>query len=1405
MIHQTIAGYEVLAELGAGGMGVVYKARHTRLQRLVALKLLPPELASDARRRRRLLQEARAASALDHPAIVTIHDVLTHEGVDVIVMELVEGEPLHRHISPAGLPWREAAALAIELSDAMAAAHRAGIVHRDLKPANVMVTIGHHETPGRAARGRIKVLDFGIAKLISDRSAESIESHDRNAMGDDQDRDATLSRLTEGGPQPGTPAYMAPEQLLGEPVDSRADIFAFGILVYEMLTARRPFRGPTQLALVDEILHLDPEPVRQLQPSVPEPLAALVTKALAKQPAKRPQSMQEISAALRSILSPDGTLQPGEPSEGVTLMTLVAVDTGNVATGNVATGKVPSPPGVTGSERCERRTRRLADLAKRHRGRPASAGSRRFYLFDLPWDAVRFALAVHRTLTARRRGAASERPARIAIHLAEVSVAREAGEPPAGGAAGNGSDALTFHVEAQAQATANNLLSLARAHQTLLTQAAFDLARRGAERHQGQAEASDSATGRTESGTENGHPDQAAGSDAEAGSNEDALHWLAHGEYLFPDAETVEVFEIGAEGLAPLHPPTTTGDVIRAPVQSKILGWRPAPGLPVPQRPNWLVDRKLGVGGFGEVWLTRHQHTHEQRVFKFCYEAERLRSLQREITVFRLLKEELGERDDIARLLDWDLEQAPYFIESVYTEGGSLVDWSAARGGIARVELDDRLELIAQVATALDAAHSIGVLHKDVKPANILIASGSAGRPRAVLTDFGIGQITDRDRLAARGITVLGLTEEAATEGSSTLSGTRLYLAPELLTGRPPTIQSDIYALGVMLYQVAVGDLERPLAPGWERDVDDPLLRQDIADFADGRPSYRPRNALEVADRLRTLGQRRAAHQAEQRARYEAEEAERRAARQARRAARRRRLFTVATVVGAAFLLVVSLLAVQAVRARAAAERDRGRAERLIDVLLGDLHENLEKIGRLDLLEQAARGSQAYFDSLDGRATSSAVTVKRGATLLNIGDVFLKQGDTEAAHASYDAARQLFADGTARQPAADDLRNGLRRSRVKLGWALSRQGETAAALEMLQAAASEAERLLAQAPGDTDRQAGLGECQFWICFLEEQQGNLEAALATCRAALDSLPTSDQATEAPWRHALLTLDTRTLIAGTLRSLSKGDEALAELEATRQLAQRLASEDPGNRIWPRKLAWTRFQTGVLHLTQRDDPSAALAELTAARDAYRHLRTTDPTQSRWSDTLAEILNIIAKVELQQGEARSALQTVRRALAILEPLVDRDPHGRIRLAALARVFQTEGRIHSSLGDLTAAIAAFAAAVELYERLVAIADDDPNPQNFLSWSHLQLGDAYAQHGAPDEAAEAWKRALEIIHAITARSDSPRFRSTQAQALLKLGRLGEARPLVEALLAEGWEEAYFLEAVRAAGLGDEKK
>jgi non-specific serine/threonine protein kinase len=279
----------------------------------------------------------------------------------------------------------------------------------------------------------------------------------------------------------------------------------------------------------------------------------------------------------------------------------------------------------------------------------------------------------------------------------------------------------------------------------------------------------------------------------------------------------------------------------------------PEAGEPVPHRPNFRFERELGVGGIAVVWLGRHRSTGEARVFKLCTQTLHVRALKREITVWRVLHGALGRRADIARLIDWHLDEPPCFLEYEYISGGSLPQWAESAGGIGTVSLATRIALAAQVADTLADAHAVGVLHKDVKPANVLVDPEPA--PRAVLTDFGSGLVLEPERLEQLRITRMDLTR--SREHASSDSGTVLYLAPEVLSGHAPTTRSDLYALGVLLFQLVVGDLRRVLAPGWERDVEDELLREDIAAATDGEPAHRMGDARELARRLRTLDARR--------------------------------------------------------------------------------------------------------------------------------------------------------------------------------------------------------------------------------------------------------------------------------------------------------------------------------------------------------------------------------------------------------------------------------------------------------------------------------------------------------------------------------------------------------------------
>jgi Tol biopolymer transport system component/tRNA A-37 threonylcarbamoyl transferase component Bud32 len=279
MTGKRIAHFEITGKLGEGGMGVVYEAVDRSLDRRVALKILPPDKVANASRKQRFIQEAKAASALNHPNIITIYEIGAEDGVDYIAMELVTGRTLEEVLAKRRLKVAEVLKQAVQIADALAAAHAVGIVHRDLKPANVMI----------ADSGLVKVLDFGLAKLTDDSEVSE----------DDVTR--TERALTEDGTVVGSAPYMSPEQAEGRKVDARSDIFSFGLVLYEMLSGKRAFRGETRMATLAAILNQEPAPLGELVPGMPRELERIVARCIRKDLARRSQSMAEIKVALEEL------------------------------------------------------------------------------------------------------------------------------------------------------------------------------------------------------------------------------------------------------------------------------------------------------------------------------------------------------------------------------------------------------------------------------------------------------------------------------------------------------------------------------------------------------------------------------------------------------------------------------------------------------------------------------------------------------------------------------------------------------------------------------------------------------------------------------------------------------------------------------------------------------------------------------------------------------------------------------------------------------------------------------------------------------------------------------------------------------------------------------------------------
>lgn len=639
------------------------------------------------------------------------------------------------------------------------------------------------------------------------------------------------------------------------------------------------------------------------------------------------------------------------------------------------------------------------------------------------------------------------------------------------------------------------------------------------------------------------------------------------------------------------------------------------PGQPVPGREHFLLERSLGQTLGSEVWLARQPRSREARVFKFSLGGERLSAIKREATLMRVLRDTLGERDDFVRVLDWNFESEPFFLECEYG-GQSLPEWLHAHDALAGWDTQQRLSFFVQIATAVDAAHGVGVLHKDIKPANVLVRAGQEDRWRTCLTDFGNSRLLQPERLAELGITSLGLT--LTTTGGSDSSGTPLYLAPEVVAGQPPTVRSDVYALGILLYQLLIGDLRRPMAPGWERDIGDPLLVEDITRATDGDPAQRLGSAAELIERLSALHHRReqAAHQAlAARAALEAQRA-------LERTRARRPWIAASIVMLSTGLLASSLLWYRSEEQHRAAAMQAARAEAVVRFLSDDLIGALSPGGAgfehdptvRQMLEHAAGPLAERFG--DDPAT-------RGSIHAALGDAWRTLGDRERAAENLRKAAGYYA----RAFGADDAltlktRYGLVRTLAYAG-AKSDFAEAGKALAATDAAAGS--RL--DGDNETALYAAIARGQFHF-----QQLQIEPSLQAHRRA-DAL----QRKLRPDDAQMAALIRSSLADATLRQ-GKVEDGIVQLRAL--LADPLL--DAG-RIGQSTVAGYRIMLArALRNLGRYDEALPLAE-TAAATTERILGADDYS------TLVQ-LSTVASIHEAAGRCPQALaiaRTVRQRMA--------------------------------------------------------------------------------------------------------------------------------------------------------------
>jgi serine/threonine protein kinase len=883
---------------------------------------------------------------------------------------------------------------------------------------------------------------------------------------------------------------------------------------------------------------------------------------------------------------------------------------------------------------------------------------------------------------------------------------------------------------------------LAVAGQTLLTRTAFDIARE----HVRQAPTS-----------------------GEDGAG--ALDWQSHGRYLISDTEeTLEVYEVGVSGLAPFAAPPDSPLARRADSfeQQQIPPWRPAVGNAIPRRPGCVLERKLGKGSFGEVWVARQKRNPVPRVFKFCFDADRLGSFKREQTLFQLLNKALGDRPDISRLHEVNLDEGPFFLESDYVDGGNLREWGEADGRLAALPLDERTRLVAEIAGAVAAAHSVGIIHKDLKPSNILMREGPEGRWHPILADFGIGAVADRSQRKRWGITETGFTR-SLLEPSSSRTGTRMYQPPEANLARPATVQCDVYALGVMLYQMVIGDFDQPMGQGFERRME--AARERGFWREPDETGETPSEPLEVRSEDRDVGSDRLQSEGEtpSEPRPQPAPAPPSSGVKSLRALDpsselvvrflREDVGACVDVDPAARLATAAQLVerLQSVEQRVAAEVARQDAEEAA-------RQQAEEAPRRD--EEVRREAEAARDRLERAALRTRRL--RAALVTSITALIVVGGLGAFAFTEWRLAETHKNKAVEARKAADQNAKEAQANAE----AASQQSQLA--LDTLKDVIFDIQRGVENLPGSSPIRRRL--------------------LGTALARLEKLSGEFVRRSTADRHmATALMDLGDLVLQFGESLRSKDasggagpgvgELRGAVEAARQfytrsmeICQALAKADPNDAQAKRDLSVSYHKLGDVHL-RLGATDQALQSYQARLKLSEELAKAEPNDVQAKRGLSVSHNRLGEVHLRLGATDQALQSYQELLKLSEELAKADPNDAQTKRDLTISYNKLGDVHLRLGAADQALQSYQEGLKLSEALAKADPNDAQAKRDLSISHNRLGDAHQQLGATDQALQSYQEGLKLREALAkadpndaqARSDLSTSYHKLGNAHLKLG------------------------------------
>jgi eukaryotic-like serine/threonine-protein kinase len=754
-----------------------------------------------------------------------------------------------------------------------------------------------------------------------------------------------------------------------------------------------------------------------------------------------------------------------------------------------------------------------------------------------------------------------------------------------------------------------------------------------------------------------------------------------------------------------------------SPIPRPVFGF--APGDPVPGRPRWRLAEPLGTAQANDVWLAVHEASGERRVIKFAEDPERIEAMRHEFGLSRLLAQAYKHDDAFVPVLAADLDARPAWMESA-AAGLDLLAWAERQGGLAAIPQPIRLHIAAEVAAALGRAHAVGVLHGDLQPRNILIAADAPGMPRPRLVDFGAGGLTEAARIAVLSRSLQSMAPETGRRQAGALP----YAAPELREDARPTVAADLYALGILLYHLAIGEFGRAPAPGWERRVNDPLLCADISAASADDAADRLGSATELAQRLRTLEARR--HEAEERERERAALARLREA----EAARRRRRPWLA---GTGIALAVGVLGIAAAWRSAVHERDVVRAQ-----------------------EQRAQQTAGVLEATIGTLATGFAHGLRD-----------RPGVSVAATAGLlQSAQQALATMARLRPDDTRLRRLQAASLTQFANTYLHEGDVAAAERAATEAASLTRSLLHASPDDPTLLAMLRDAERWLGEIALQRRDIAAAIAADRRSLAlaqqvarAQPASTEA-----QHSLARANNNLGLA--LAEDGNLDAALASDRAAIALARAGLQAHPDDIEWALDISVAEERAGEV-LTQQGRPRDALAIFEDDLVLREHALAHDPENTRFERDLALALNKVADMKVALNDHDGVLALYQRALSLAQSLAaaDRSNQDAQRDLLVARTEVADER--AALGDLPAAIAMYEENLAMAARLAAqspqsgqLADDRIICENNLAEyegraKRTEEGRAHARH------------ALDLL----ARALAERPHDTELQALrVELGK-----------------------------------